>query len=186
MNKQYLAEYLDGRMVVKVGDITAEKVDVIVNAANHSLMGGGGVDGAIHRKGGSGILEECKEIRNTEYIDGLPEGEAVATRGGNLAAQYVIHTVGPVWKGGAKKESEKLEECYWNSLLLAEKKGSQSVAFPAISTGIYRFPKELAAEIVFRTIGKYFKERSGLKKVVLVFFIENDANIFIKNQKIKP
>ncbi|MCX7727072.1 MAG: macro domain-containing protein, partial [Chitinispirillaceae bacterium] len=127
--------FLSGKVVVDVGDITKENVDAIVNAANSSLMGGGGVDGAIHRVGGPDILQECKKIRETFYPNGLPVGKAVATTGGNLKAKYVIHTVGPVWNGGKNNEDKLLQDAYLNSLKEAEKLNIKSIAFPAISTG---------------------------------------------------
>jgi O-acetyl-ADP-ribose deacetylase (regulator of RNase III) len=127
------------------GDITKTQADAIVNAANSSLLGGGGVDGAIHRVGGPVILEECRKIRNRQGK--CKTGEAVVTSAGNLPAKYVIHTVGPVWNGHAEKESKLLADCYYNSLKLAESLGIKAIAFPNISTGIYRFPKDLAGKI---------------------------------------
>ncbi|KXJ04404.1 Macro domain-containing protein LIC-13295, partial [Exaiptasia diaphana] len=132
------------------GDITTVECDAIVNAANSSLLGGGGVDGAIHRKGGSDILEECRMIRARQGK--CHTGEAVITTAGNLPAKHVIHTVGPVWNGGNKNEEDNLKSCYLNSLVLAEKNGCKSIAFPGISTGIYKFPKELAADIAISTV----------------------------------
>lgn len=134
-------------------DITTLTVDVIVNAANSSLLGGGGVDGAIHRKGGAVILEECKAIIARQ--GSCKTGEAVLTRGGNLPAQYVIHTVGPIWNGGKKKEVELLANCYKNSLNIAFENGFKTIAFPNISTGIYHFPKDKAAQIAFEAIRNY-------------------------------
>ncbi|MEM1726681.1 MAG: O-acetyl-ADP-ribose deacetylase, partial [Candidatus Bathyarchaeia archaeon] len=128
------------------------ETDAIVNAANPSLMGGGGVDGAIHRKGGPKILEECKRIRATEYPDGLPTGKAVITTGGNLKAKYVIHTVGPVWRGGKSGEAELLAEAYRNSLKLAVSKGIKTIAFPSISTGAYGYPIDEASRIALSTV----------------------------------
>jgi len=128
-------EFKIGKAKIRIiqGDITEQETDAIVNAANSSLMGGGGVDGAIHRKGGPKILEECKKIRETEWPDGLPTGKAVITTGGNLKAKYVIHTVGPVWRGGKYGEPELLAEAYRNSLKLAVSRGLKTIAFPAIS-----------------------------------------------------
>lgn len=171
--------FLNGLVVVKVGDITEEEADAIVNAANPSLMGGGGVDGAIHRKGGPAILEECKKIRQTQYPDGLPTGEAVATTAGNLKAKYVIHTVGPVWMGGTSGEEKLLENAYRNSLLLAEKLKCQTVSFPAISTGVYGYPKDEAAKVVCRVLKEYSKEPK-IKQIRLVFFSQRDFEIFIE------
>src|SRR5215471_3283696 len=137
--------FLDGRVTVKVGDIIKEAVDVIVNAANGTLMGGGGVDGAIHRAGGPTILEQCREIRRRLYPDGLPTGEAVITTAGALPAQYVIHTVGPIYGRHNGNEPQLLAGCYKNSLKLATKHSLSSIAFPAISTGVYDYPRAEAA-----------------------------------------
>jgi O-acetyl-ADP-ribose deacetylase (regulator of RNase III) len=133
------------------GDITAQDVDAVVNAANHSLLGGGGVDGAIHRKGGPEILAECKKIRETRYPDGLPTGQSVATTGGRLPARWVIHTVGP---GYAKTidHSDQLRSCYTTSLAVADELGATSVAFPLVSSGIYRWPKDDAIRQALRAI----------------------------------
>lgn len=171
--------FLNGLVLVKVGDITEEEVDVIVNAANPSLMGGGGVDGAIHRKGGPRILEECKIIRQTQYPNGLPTGEAVATTAGNLKAKYVIHTVGPVWYGGNNNEEKLLENAYRNSLHLAEKMNCETISFPSISTGAYGYPKEEAAKVVCRVLKDYSKNPK-LKEIRLVFFSSQDYEIFVK------
>ena len=138
------------------GDITQIKADAIVNAANSSLLGGGGVDGAIHRAGGKQILEECMAIRNRQGK--CKTGEAVVTTGGNLPAKYVIHTVGPVWNGNEEKESKLLANCYINSLKLAESLDVKIIAFPNISTGIYRFPKELAAKIAIDEVKNFKSE----------------------------
>lgn len=138
------------------GDITKENTEAIVNAANQSLLGGGGVDGAIHRAGGPQILEECKIIRKQQ--GGCPAGEAVFTTGGKLPAKYVIHTVGPVWQDGHHEEKTLLENCYRNSLSIAEKLNVSSIAFPNISTGVYGFPKELAAQIATETCKNYQTE----------------------------
>lgn len=152
------------------GDITKVEVDVIVNAANTSLLGGGGVDGAIHRAGGSEILEECKQIRNKQ--GGCKVGEAVITNAGKLKAKKVIHTVGPTWNNGNSDEEEKLKNCYINSIRIAEEYKFNSIAFPNISTGIYRFPKALAAKIAFETI-KNHKYKSINEIVFVCFDIEN-------------
>jgi len=153
------------------GDITGERTEAIVNAANSSLMGGGGVDGAIHRAGGSRILEECRQIRKAKYPQGLPEGQAVATTGGDLAARYVIHTVGPIWTGGDRREPEVLASCYRESLRVAEELGVNSVAFPAISTGIYGYPIAEAAQVAVKTV---YEELPGLKNVRLVRLVAFD------------
>jgi len=174
-----MPEFMNGRVVVKVGDITKEAVDAIVNAANSSLMGGGGVDGAIHRAGGSAILEVCKQVRKERYPDGLPTGQAVATTGGNLKAEYVIHTVGPVWHGGSHNEEKLLGDCYRNSLRTAGEKECRSIAFPAISTGIYGFPKKLASKVSSKAVREFLEENNFIQTVVFVFFSTGDMDIFI-------
>lgn len=141
------------KLTLYQGDITEIKVDAVVNAANSSLLGGGGVDGAIHRKGGPAILEECKEIRARQ--GGCPTGEAVITTAGKLPSTYVIHTVGPVWQGGKNNEAQLLRNCYHNSLKLAEEHRLKNIAFPNISTGIYRFPKEQAAQIAVDEVRQF-------------------------------
>lgn len=138
-------------IVLAQGDISTFDVDAIVNAANHSLLGGGGVDGAIHRAGGRAILEECRRIRETNWPDGLPTGEAVATTGGQLPARHVIHTVGPTW-AKTKDKSELLRSCYRNSLRVADELGAATVAFPLISAGIYRWPKDDAVRLAVTTL----------------------------------
>ena len=158
-------------------DITTMAVDAIVNAANSSLLGGGGVDGAIHRKGGTQILKECMEIRNRQ--GGCATGQAVITSGGNLPAAYVIHTVGPVWNGGNNNERIKLKECYTNSLKLAVAMGLKTIAFPNISTGIYHFPKEEAAAIAIDAIAG-FEDKDLLECVWFVCFDEESFNIYKK------
>jgi O-acetyl-ADP-ribose deacetylase (regulator of RNase III) len=175
--------FLDGRVQVVVGDITKQDVEAIVNAANSSLLGGGGVDGAIHRAGGPEILEECREIRRTRFPEGLPTGEAVITTGGKLAALYVIHTVGPIFGEHRGKEAELLANCYHNSLTLAVEKNLTSVAFPAISTGVYGYPLDQAAEVSSRTIENFLATDRQLKEVRLVFFQARDAEVFLRNQK---
>ncbi len=163
-------EYLDGKFVIKIGDITKEKVDAIVNAANSKLLGGGGVDGAIHRAGGPEILEECKAIRKTKLPEGLPTGEAVITTGGNLPAKYVIHTVGPVWHGGKKNEPQLLQNAYHNCLKLAVEYNIKTIAFPSISTGVYGYPIDKAANISIQTIRDFISKNNFLDKVILVIF----------------
>jgi O-acetyl-ADP-ribose deacetylase (regulator of RNase III) len=178
-----LTNFLNGRIEVLVGDITTQDVDAIVNAANSSLLGGGGVDGAIHRAGGPTILEQCREIRRTVYPEGLPTGEAVITSGGNLPAQYVIHTAGPVFGREKGRESALLAACYENSLTLASSRSLTSLAFPAISTGIYGYPREDAAVVASTTIRAFLLGNYQLKEVRMVFFQADDARIFLKNQR---
>jgi len=162
-------EFEYGELELLRGDITEQKVDAIVNAANSSLMGGGGVDGAIHRAGGPAILEECKQIVRREGR--LPAGRAVITTGGRLPARFVIHTVGPIWRCGRNKESETLRSCYMESLRLAESKGLKTVAFPSISTGAYGYPVQEAAEIAIRTVVDFLSApHENAKKVVFVLF----------------
>ncbi|WP_424493865.1 O-acetyl-ADP-ribose deacetylase [Salinimicrobium sp. GXAS 041] len=161
------------------GDITKVAVDAVVNAANSSLMGGGGVDGAIHRAGGPAILEECKQI--VQKQGNCPTGAVVVTTAGELPAKYVIHTVGPVWNGGEKGENEKLAACYRNSLELAVQKKCNSVAFPNISTGVFGFPKKNAAQIAVSTVQHFLRERNLPKKVLFVCFDEENEK-FIREE----
>ncbi|HEY6976620.1 MAG TPA: O-acetyl-ADP-ribose deacetylase [Chitinophagaceae bacterium] len=158
------------------GDITKMKVDSIVNAANSSLLGGGGVDGAIHRAGGPAILEECKAIRAKQ--GGCKTGEAVITTGGNLPAKYVIHTVGPVWYGGNNNEEALLANAYRNSLQLAVDNNITSIAFPNISTGVYHFPKQRAAEIAIETTKEFLESNQSIKEVYFVCFDNENYNIY--------
>jgi O-acetyl-ADP-ribose deacetylase (regulator of RNase III) len=160
------------------GDITEQNTDAIVNAANSALMGGGGVDGAIHRRGGPKIHEECKRIRATEWLDGLPTGRAVITSGGNLKAKYVIHTVGPVWRGGIHGEPELLAEAYLNSLKVAVSKGLKSIAFPSISTGAYGYPIQKASRIALTTVKEFLEKEDRLDKVTFVLFTKRDLEIY--------
>ncbi|MGD0644828.1 MAG: O-acetyl-ADP-ribose deacetylase [Candidatus Bathyarchaeia archaeon] len=164
-------------------DITDVEVDAIVNAANSSLMGGGGVDGAIHRKGGPKILEECRLIRATEWPDGLPTGKAVITSGGNLNAKYVIHTVGPVWLGGFHVEAELLKQAYKNSLRLAVAKGLKTIAFPSISTGAYGYPIGDASHIAIITVKEFLEKEDKLEKVVFALFSERDFENYLETAK---
>lgn len=177
------SKFLNGRIEVLVADITTQDVDAIVNAANSSLLGGGGVDGAIHRAGGPTILEECREIRRTVYPNGLPTGEAVITSGGNLPARYVIHTAGPVFGREKGRESDLLAGCYKNSLKLASAHSLTSLAFPAISTGIYGYPRAEAAAVASTAIKAFLIGNDQLKEIRMVFFQTADAQIFIENQR---
>lgn len=153
------------------GDITRQETDAIVNAANSSLMGGGGVDGAIHRAGGRAILEECKQV--VAKIGRLPAGKAVITTGGNLKARHVIHTVGPIWRGGSSGEPETLASAYRESLKLAVENGLSTVSFPSISTGAYGYPLAQAAKVALQTVIDFLRQDTSLKEVVFVLF---DAN----------
>lgn len=157
------------------GDITKLNVDAIVNAANTSLMGGGGVDGAIHRAGGPQILEACRQIVAKQ--GGCKVGEAVITTAGNMPSKYVIHTVGPVWRGGANDEAQKLANCYINSLKLAVENNCKTIAFPNISTGVYHFPKEKAAKIAVETVSEFLQNNNNIEKVILVCFDNESFNI---------
>ena len=178
-----LKMFLQGRVVVKTGDITKEAVDAVVNAANSSLMGGGGVDGAIHRAGGPEILKQCKEIRRVQYPDGLPTGQTVITTAGKMAAKHVIHTVGPVYGPGGKGNAEMLAACYRNSLTLAANRGLKTIAFPAISTGIYGYPLTEAAKVSSAAIENFLMNNTStsVQEVRLVFFSPPDADIFLQN-----
>lgn len=152
------------KITVIQGDITKQQVDAIANAANTRLLGGGGVDGAIHRAAGSGLLAECRTL------NGCQTGEAKMTRGYNLHAKYVIHTVGPVWKGGRNHEDELLASCYYESLKLAEKHQLKTIAFPAISTGVYGFPMERAAAIAVKTVQQFLSKTTVIYEVRFVCF----------------
>jgi O-acetyl-ADP-ribose deacetylase (regulator of RNase III) len=154
------------------------ETDAIVNAANRSLMGGGGVDGAIHRRGGPKILEECEKIRATTWPQGLPTGKAVITGAGNLKARHVIHTVGPVWHGGSHGEPELLAQAYQNSLSLAVSKGLKTIAFPSISTGAYRYPIEDAAEIALKMVKEFLENEDNLDEVVFVLFSKSSLEVY--------
>lgn len=164
------------------GDITTQSTDAIVNAANSSLLGGGGVDGAIHRKGGKAILDDCRKIRNKQGK--CKTGEAVITTAGNLPSNFVIHTVGPVWNNGNSNEKELLANCYLNSLRLADEYDIKSIAFPNISTGIYKFPKEYAAEIAIDSVKIYFDNNdSQINEVIFICFDKENYDLY--NQKLK-
>jgi len=158
------------------GDITQVMADAIVNAANHTLLGGGGVDGAIHRAGGPEILEECMAI--SERQGGCETGEAVVTTGGDLLCQYVIHTVGPIWNGGEDNEDNLLENCYKNSLKLAVDYGLKVIAFPNISTGVYRFPKVYACRIALKAVNDFLEENETIQKIKFVCFDEENYELY--------
>ena len=175
--------FLNGRVLVFTGDITSQDVTAIVNAANSTLLGGGGVDGAIHRAGGPQILAECKQIRETTYPNGLPTGEAVITTGGNLPAQYVIHTVGPIYGRNPARDADLLAACYQNSLRLAGQYAVSSIAFPSISTGAYGYPKPEAAAISSETIKDFLSADTQIQEVRLVFFQPSDSRVFLEYQK---
>jgi O-acetyl-ADP-ribose deacetylase (regulator of RNase III) len=178
-----LRNFLGGRVLVKVGDITREAVDAIVNAANGTLMGGGGVDGAIHRVGGPDILAQCKEIRRSRYPDGLPTGQAVITTAGRMAAKHVIHTVGPVYGRGGLDKADLLVACYANSLALAVANHLHTIAFSAISTGVYGYPMSEAAGVSSRTIEQFLEVDKTIEAVRLVFFGAADAEAFLHHHE---
>jgi len=163
-----------GNIKLIKGDITQLKADAIVNAANNSLLGGGGVDGAIHRAAGPGLLNECLKL------NGCLTGEAKITNGYNLPAKFIIHTVGPVWNGGNKNEEELLANCYRNSLRIAENTKLKTIAFPNISTGVYNFPKNLAAGIAITNSREFLKRSQQIEKVIFVCFDEENYNIYEK------
>ena len=175
--------FLSGRVCLVVGDIAKQKVDVIVNAANSTLLGGGGVDGAIHRGGGPAILEECREIRRKLYPQGLPAGEAVITTAGDLLARFVVHTVGPIYGRHDGREAEVLAACYKNSMRLAVNNSLRSIAFPAISTGVYGYPLAEAAALASHAIKEFLATDNFLNEVRLVFFKQSDMNIFLRHHK---
>lgn len=172
--------FLAGRLVVETGDITRSKVEVIVNAANSSLLGGGGVDGAIHRAGGPAILSECRRLREDRFPGGLPPGQAVETTAGALRCRYVIHTVGPVWRGGEAGEPGLLASCYRESLALASRLGARSIAFPAISTGVYRYPRRLAAAVAWKAVAEHLAANALPAEVRLVFFSAAEEAAFLQ------
>jgi O-acetyl-ADP-ribose deacetylase (regulator of RNase III) len=176
-----ILDFMERIRLIK-GDITKSKVDVIVNAANSSLLSGGGVDGAIHRAGGPEILEACRKIRAAQ--GGCSTGEAVLTTAGNLSAKFVIHTVGPVWSGDDIERKEKeLKNCYFNSLKLALKNNVSSIAFPNISTGIYRFPKSKAADLAIEAVEGFLLENPEIKEVQFVCFDDENYNLYLTKLK---
>ena len=166
------------RLVVKTGDITREDVDAIVNAANSTLLGGSGVDGAIHAAGGPAILAACRTIRESLFPQGLPTGGAVITTGGLLCARHVIHTVGPIYGQNGGRDAQLLASCYRRSLEVAAENGLASVAFPAISTGVYGYPREEAARVVGEVMATTLARIPSIREVRLVFFSESDAQLF--------
>ncbi|WP_323841726.1 MULTISPECIES: O-acetyl-ADP-ribose deacetylase [unclassified Moraxella] len=170
------------KLSVIQGDITEQKVDIIVNAANSSLLGGGGVDGAIHRKGGRAILEECQQIRARQGK--CETGQAVITTAGNLPAHYVIHTVGSVWNGGNNNEKELLASCYIESLKLAVANNAKTIAFPNISTGVYRFPKALACEIAVNTVNQFIHHQNMGNLTEIIFVCFDDENFKLYQDKL--
>jgi O-acetyl-ADP-ribose deacetylase (regulator of RNase III) len=161
------------RVSVIQGDITQLQVDAIVNAANNSLLGGGGVDGAIHRAAGSELIKECRKL------NGCATGEAKITKGYELPAKWVIHTVGPVWRGGTQGEDEMLARCYRNSLALAEQYDIKTIAFPAISTGVYGFPVERAAKIAVSEIQQFLQTNTSVSQVILVCFSKSSYDCYL-------
>ena len=177
-------EFLGGRLTVRSGDITDERVDAIVNAANWTLLGGGGVDGAIHRRGGPAILEACREVRRTALPDGLPTGEAVITTGGDLPARFVIHTVGPVFGQNGGRDAVLLANAYRNSLELAAAESLTSISFPSISTGAFGYPKHEAAHVAAAAIAEFLDQIAGLQ-VNLVLFSDSDVSTFLRHSGLK-
>lgn len=174
-------ELIAGFAYALKGDITALDVDAVVNAANSTLLGGGGVDGAIHRAAGPRLLEACRQIRNTSFPDGLPTGEAVLTTAGNMISRAVIHTVGPVWHGGEKNEIRLLSHAYTNCLDIAQRENFHTIAFPAISTGVYGFPRELASKTVCRALTQWHSDHpESPLRVYLVFFSSADLDICLQ------
>jgi len=168
-----LNEIIKGKLEIVQGDITTQKVDAIVNSANNSLLGGGGVDGAIHRAAGPKLLEECRKL------GGCETGTAKITKGYNLPANYVIHTVGPIWQGGNNKEEELLAKCYKSCFELARKHGIKTMAFPSISTGVYRFPLDRAARIALKEIIVELKHNKELEKVVVTCYDRSTYDAYI-------
>jgi O-acetyl-ADP-ribose deacetylase (regulator of RNase III) len=174
------------RLGIHVGDITHERVDAIVNAANASLLGGGGVDGAIHRAGGPAILEACRAIRRDRYPEGLPTGQAVITPGGRLPAKHVIHTVGPIYGQHHGDEAPLLAACYENSIALAAGHGLATIAFPAISTGVYGYPKDEAARVAIAAVERALLRHARIEEVRLVCFSRDDAEVVVRQATASP
>lgn len=178
-------EFQVGNAILEIvrGDLTEIEADAIVNAASSTLLGGGGVDGAIHRKGGPKILEECKHLRATEWPDGLPTGCATITSGGNLKAIHVIHTVGPIWRGGFYEEAKLLKQAYRSSMKLAATKELKTVAFPSISTGAYGYPVEEASRIAVGAVKEFLEKEDKLERVSFVLFSDRDFEVYLKAAK---
>jgi O-acetyl-ADP-ribose deacetylase len=174
----YTKSLLPAKITIIQGDITRFNVDAIVNAANTSLLGGGGVDGAIHRAGGPAILEECKQIRAKQ--GGCQTGEAVITSAGNMPSKFVIHTVGPIWSGGKRNEEQLLANAYTNSLKLAKENNIKTIAIPNISTGVYGFPKDRAAEIALTVVMEYISHYSELDELIFCCFDDENFSIYSK------
>jgi O-acetyl-ADP-ribose deacetylase (regulator of RNase III) len=174
-----IGEYLDGRLVVAVGDITRFQGDGIVNAANSSLAGGGGVDGAIHHAAGPELMAACRALRAADWPDGLPTGKAVLTGPGKLPLKGIIHAVGPIWRGGTAFEAELLASAYTASLHIAARENWASLAFPAISTGVYGYPKDQAARISWNVLSGFLKASAVPAKIILVYFSRPDSRFFL-------
>lgn len=183
MDRNLKITYLGGKVTLHVGDLTRQVVDAIVNAANASLLGGGGVDGAIHRVGGPVVTESCATIRRTTHPKGLPTGQVVITPGGNLSARYVIHTVGPIYGDHGGREAVLLADCYRNALALARQNGLRTIAFPSISTGAFGYPADDAARVVSATLGADLGAHDGFDEVRLVFFDERQLKVFVAHQE---
>lgn len=181
--QEAVATFLDGRATIHVGDLTEQAVDAIVNAANSTLLGGGGVDGAIHRRGGAEILRACEELRRTILPQGLPTGEAVLTTGGRLPARFVIHTVGPIRGRNKEREAELLAACYRNALRVAVENDLRTIAFPAISTGAFGYPAHEAAQVASAAVHDFLQANDNLAEVRFVFFHKRDAATFLKHHR---
>jgi O-acetyl-ADP-ribose deacetylase (regulator of RNase III) len=169
------------KVSVIIGDITRQEVDAVVNAANRELAGGSGVNGAIHKAGGAEIYRFCEELRATKYPDGLPAGQSVITPGGKLPAKWIIHTVGPKYAQHDGKEAELLASCYRTALELAESHKLESIAFPAISTGVYGYPPEEAAKVASQAVQSSLQGLKSIQEIRFVFFSERELKIFKKN-----
>jgi O-acetyl-ADP-ribose deacetylase len=169
---------MNSRITLVKGDITEQQVDAIVNAANPTLLGGGGVDGAIHRRGGPAILEACTRIRAEKFPEGMPVAEAVITTAGALPARFVVHTVGPIWSGGGNHERALLADAYRKCLSMVAEEGLHSVAFPSISTGAYGYPKREAATVAVTAVSDFLQEKSSVREVRFVVFSEEDLRVY--------